>query len=153
LVEANEGELGFINMGSLDVIASAVESGSQAAAKANALANAFLNAHNSANAIGNNVFVFANAFDGTSANANATLHVNALDSTCGTDGSNDSDFVGGPVGARAKAVANDHNAQAHALASVDINAHAGDVHVFGTLEGVATASFNFHGGNAQNNIT
>src|SRR5262249_31146613 len=86
LVSASNTTLGGVQMGSLDVIASAVEQGSQSAAKANALANATLNARDSVNAIGNNVFVFANAFDGTSANANATLHVNALQITLGTDG-------------------------------------------------------------------
>ena len=114
------------------------------AAHAHAIGNAFINAGRVVDGSGNDIFVFANAVDGSSANALATLHVTANHIDIGDSGK---------IGAQAVAKAIHNNDQAHALANVDITADTGNASVHGNLEGIASASFTTPGGTVLNNIT
>ena len=149
LISASNAAHGGVQMGSLDVTASANEVAGNANAHASAVANALLNAVNVVSATGSDVLVTANAFDGSGANASATLNVNAGHVLLGSEGGFDLDS--GLVGARALAVANGAIAKAKALANVQINAGTGNASIFGVLEAVATASYDHTGGNALAN--
>src|SRR5262249_8215436 len=127
LLSASIGEFGGIHMHNVHVNATAHEAAGTANAKAHAIGNAFINAVNNVIGSGNDVFVYANAVDGSSANAIATLHVTAGHVALGTEDN-------GRVGAQAQAKAIQNNDQAHAWANVDIVASQGNASIFGVLE-------------------